>query len=117
VRIFTGHTGTVKTVAMSPNGRMMATAGEDRSIMLWDLGTGKRIKKMTGHTGFIYTLSFSQDNTLLVSGSADCTVRVWDVNTDAESSLWMDIDTREAKRAKLHDDEDDDKKRKGVTER
>ncbi|KAI8888811.1 WD40 repeat-like protein [Backusella circina FSU 941] len=114
VRIFTGHTGTIKTIAMSPNGCLMATAGEDRSIMLWDLGSGKRIKKMTGHTGFIYTLSFSQDNSLLVSGSADCTVRVWDVNTDSTSSLWMDVDTREMKRAKLGDD--DDKKRKGVTE-
>jgi transcription initiation factor TFIID subunit 5 len=58
----------------------MASGGEDQTLILWDLGTGKRLKTMTGHTGFIYTVSFSSDSTVLVSGSADGTVRVWDVN-------------------------------------
>lgn len=67
---------------MSPDGRMMASAGEDRSIQLWDLGSGKRMKKMTGHQGTIYSLDFSQDGSILVSGSADCTVRAWDVKKE-----------------------------------
>lgn len=53
--------------------------GEDLAINLWDLGSGKRIKKMTGHTSSIYSLSFSAESSLLVSGSADWTVRCWDV--------------------------------------
>ena len=104
VRVFTGHTGAVKTVAVSPNGLYMASAGEDRSICLWDLGSGRRIKTLTGHTGFIYSLAFSQDNTVLVSGSADSTVRVWDVQSDTLES---------EKRMKL----DQDRKRKVVHER
>ena len=64
---------------MSPDGRYLATAGEDLAINLWDLGSGKRIKKMTGHTSSIYSLSFSAESSLLVSGGADWTVRCWDV--------------------------------------
>jgi transcription initiation factor TFIID subunit 5 len=51
------------------------------AINLWDLGTGKRVKKMTGHTATIYSLAFSQETSVLVSGSADWTVRCWDVKS------------------------------------
>jgi transcription initiation factor TFIID subunit 5 len=56
-----------------------ACIGEDLAINLWDLGSGKRIKKMMGHTASIYSLAFSAESSLLVSGGADCTVRCWDV--------------------------------------
>jgi transcription initiation factor TFIID subunit 5 len=55
--------------------------GEDLAINLWDLGSGKRIKKMTGHLASIYSLAFSAESSLLVSGSADWTVRCWDVKS------------------------------------
>lgn len=115
VRVFTGHTGSIKTVAISPNGRLMASAGEDKSIMLWDIASGKRIKKLTGHTGFIYSLNFSADSGVLVSGGADSTVCVWDVNTDSTTAMasYMDTDNNDAKRLRL----DDDRKRKAVYER
>lgn len=54
-------------------------AGEDLAINLWDLGSGKRIKKMTGHTASVYSLAFSEESAMLVSGGADWTVRCWDV--------------------------------------
>jgi transcription initiation factor TFIID subunit 5 len=53
--------------------------GEDLAINLWDIGSGKRIKKMTGHTSSVYSLAFSAESSLLVSGGADWTVRCWDV--------------------------------------
>lgn len=46
---------------------------------LWDLGSGRRIKKMLGHTASIYSLAFSAESSMLVSGGADWTVRCWDV--------------------------------------
>ncbi|KAJ7786239.1 TFIID and SAGA subunit [Mycena metata] len=64
--------GAVSSLALSPD-------GEDLAINLWDLGSGKRIKKMTGHTASIYSLAFSAESSLLVSGGADWTVRCWDV--------------------------------------
>ncbi|KAG8751796.1 Transcription initiation factor TFIID subunit 5 [Serendipita sp. 396] len=68
-------------MATSPDGKYLASAGEDLAINLWDLGTGKRVKKMTGHTATIYSLAFSQETSVLVSGGADWTVRCWDVKS------------------------------------
>jgi len=53
--------------------------GEDLAINLWDLGSGRRIKKMAGHTASVYSLVFSAESSVLVSGGADWTVRCWDV--------------------------------------
>jgi len=58
---------------------LRSITGEDLAINLWDLGSGKRIKKMTGHKASIYSLAFSAESSLLVSGSADWTMRCWDV--------------------------------------
>lgn len=61
--------------------------GEDLAINLWDLGSGKRIKKMTGHTSSIYSLAFSAESSMLVSGGADWTLRCWDVKSAGGSPL------------------------------
>ena len=62
------------------------SSGEDLAINLWDLGSGRRIKKMTGHTASIYSLAFSSESSLLVSGGADWTVRCWNVKNSWNSS-------------------------------
>jgi len=79
--VFIGHQGPVTAMATSPDGKYLASAGEDLAINLWDLGTGKRVKKMTGHTATIYSLAFSQETSVLVSGGADWSVRCWDVKS------------------------------------
>lgn len=79
LRLFLGHTDAVTTLAISPDGRTLASAGLDCSIYLWDLGSARPIKKMTGHTAPVQSLSFSAESSVLVSGGLDCTVRCWDV--------------------------------------
>lgn len=69
----------VRRVALEPGKILKLNTGEDLAINLWDLGTGKRIKKMTGHKASIYSLSFSAESSLLVSGSADWTMKCWDI--------------------------------------
>lgn len=91
MRVFAGHRGAVSTVAISPDGRYLASAGEDASVNLWDLGTSRLIKSMTGHTARVNTLDFSAESSILVSGSSDCTVRVWDVQTGRSQDKTTDV--------------------------
>src|SRR5690349_6808631 len=58
-----GHTGLVHCVALSPDGKILATAGFDNVVKLWDLSAGmpKEIRALTGHTGPVYCVAFSPD--------------------------------------------------------
>jgi transcription initiation factor TFIID subunit 5 len=81
VRMFTGHTGNITALECSQDGKTLATADDQGAIVLWDLTTGKLIKRMRGHgKGGIWSLSWSVESTVIVSGGADMTVRVWDVD-------------------------------------
>ena len=76
----TGHQGPIYGVAFSPNGRVLASGGSDRNVLLWDAATGKRIgAPLSGHTDVVRSVAFSPDGRLLASGSRDRTIRVWDV--------------------------------------
>jgi WD40 repeat protein/predicted Ser/Thr protein kinase len=72
--------GAKKSLAYSPDGRLLAGTGEDPTqIDLWDTQTRQRSARLTGHSGFVHSVAFSGDGRLLASASADRTVRVWDV--------------------------------------
>lgn len=80
VRLFTGHLGNVTALAAAPSGKMVASADDRGEIILWELATGRLVKRMRGHgRGGIWSMSWSVESTVLVSGGADGTVRVWDV--------------------------------------
>jgi WD40 repeat protein len=71
----------VYTVAISANGRMLATAGFDETIKTWDLSSERELGTSTGHTGWINAVAFTADGRQLVSAGRDSTVRIWDVTT------------------------------------
>ncbi|WP_173134775.1 WD40 repeat domain-containing protein [Kibdelosporangium persicum] len=75
-----GHTGEVRDVAYSQDGRILATSAGDATVRLWDVATRTPIgAPLTGHTGIVNGLAFSPNGTILATASYDRTVRLWDV--------------------------------------
>lgn len=85
VRMLIGHHSAVNALSFSSDGRLCASAEDDR-ILLWDLASGKLLQTLLGHdtNQRIHTLSFNRNGRLLCSGSTDQTVRVWNIDEGDE---------------------------------
>ena len=81
IRTLKGHTDSVYTLAFSPDGKTLATAGNDSFIKLWDVATGKDKATLKGHPKAVRFLAFNPDGTLLAWVSADSTTVLWDIAT------------------------------------
>ena len=88
--ILKGHIGPVTYLSFSPDGRRLASAGNDRMVKVWqipqDLASGGdsdeiQVTTLLGHSGPVIDLAFSPKEDLLISGSSDQTVRLWDLET------------------------------------
>ncbi len=76
-----GHLSLIDTVALSPDGCILASGSWDHTIKVWHLATGKLLHTLTEHYGWIKSVVISQDGKTLISGSADKTIKVWDLES------------------------------------
>ena len=81
------HRGPVRGVAFSPDGRTLASAGQDRTVKLWDLAGWKAgetlppVRTLCRHEDAALSLAFSPSGKWLASAGADKTIILWDVET------------------------------------
>jgi mono/diheme cytochrome c family protein len=83
VKKFEEHRDALHALALSPDGKTLATGGYDQKIMVWDLATGKVLRTLAGHNGSINGLAFRPDGKVLASASADRTIKLWNASTGA----------------------------------
>ena len=72
-----GSAGYIQSVAISPDGRRILSAGSDNAVRLWDAGVGKEIRKLEGHRDQVWHVAFSRDGRLAISSGQDNSVRLW----------------------------------------
>jgi WD40 repeat protein len=75
------HPGAVYTLALSPDGKTVATAGSNHVVRLWDAATGQERQSLNGHAGPVYGVAYRPDGKVLASAGWDRVIRLWDANT------------------------------------
>ena len=103
---FVGHNSPIASLAISADGRRLVSGSHDYTVRLWDVESGKELRRFVGHTALVSSVALSPDGRRVVSGSGDQTARLWDVEsgkqiyrldqTAAVSSVAFSPDGRQA---------------------
>ena len=96
LREYVGHSGPVTGLAVTADGKFLVTAGDDKTVRVWEVSTGKSLRSFQGHMTKTTAVAVRGDGRQVASASDDGAVRVWDLNTtddhkamtDAKESLW-----------------------------
>jgi len=75
------HANWIRALAVSPDGALVATAGNDQVVRLWNAADGKPVRDLAGHASEIYSLAFHPTDGSLVSGDLTGVVKHWNVTT------------------------------------
>ncbi|MEQ8785054.1 MAG: c-type cytochrome domain-containing protein [Pirellulaceae bacterium] len=75
------HTDAIAALAVSPDGRSVATAAADKYVKSWDLATGEQRIQFEGHTNYVTGVAWRAGSKMLVTSGSDATIRTWNAAT------------------------------------
>jgi len=78
--VLRGHSEFVQDASFSPDGRHVITGSSDWTARLWDVGTGKEVRRLDGVGTEVELARFSPDNKRIVTMSSEHMIRLWDLN-------------------------------------
>lgn len=73
-----GHTDTIRRIAWSPDGTLIASASSDRAVRVWRASDGNLVHILKGHQGDVFCLAFSPDGSKIASAGAGGAIHIWD---------------------------------------
>ena len=76
-----GHIDSIKSVAITPDGKTIISGSADKTIKLWDINSRMCIKTLNGHTDSILLIAITLDGKTIISGSNDKTIKFWDIQS------------------------------------
>jgi WD40 repeat protein len=76
-----GHQSAVLSVAFDPQGGILASGSEDKSVKLWEALSGKLLRTLEGHKDPVFSVAFDPKGGMLASGSKDQTVKLWEARS------------------------------------
>jgi WD40 repeat protein len=81
----TGHRGPVRTLAFAPDGKTLASGGQDNVIFIWDVQSGKALKQLRGQASHVLSVAYSPDGGWLLSAGRDAQVKLWQPASHGET--------------------------------
>ena len=77
------HGDWIRCVTFSPDGKLIASCGNDHTVRIWDSQTTKCLKILRGHTDWVWSVYFVWEKQWLISASSDRTAKVWSLDSGA----------------------------------